>query len=78
MHQALMPAMLCRATRAHLDQGHLAATEQLLGLLAALTLRNPSAGPLALEADCLSSALQVHHGSQPVQNCASSMPTLPC
>ena len=49
----------CRATREHLERGHLAATEQLLGLLAALTLRNPSAGPLALESGCLTCALQV-------------------
>ena len=45
--------------REHLERGHLAATEQLLGLLAALTLRNPSAGPLALESGCLTCALQV-------------------
>ena len=42
-----------------MEMGHLAASEQLLGLLAALTLRNPSAGPLALEAGCLTTALQV-------------------
>ena len=47
------------AVRLHGEAGHLAACEQLLGLLAALTLRNPEAGPPALDSGCLAAALQV-------------------
>ncbi|KAK9812121.1 hypothetical protein WJX73_009040 [Symbiochloris irregularis] len=46
-----------RAARMHIP--HLGALEQVLGLLAALTLRNPSGGDAAMEAGCIDAALEV-------------------
>ena len=54
--------LVAQALQLHCPGGHLAACEQLLGLLAALTLRNPDAGPAALDSGCLAAALQVPPG----------------
>lgn len=51
--------LVTQGVRVHSPAGHLAACEQLLGLLAALTLRNPEAGQPAVDAGCFSAALQV-------------------
>lgn len=50
---------LCLCAQLKFDSHIAGAMEQVLGLLAALTLRNPSAAVLAVEAGCIDAVLEV-------------------